>query len=71
MFRYLFLMIQQIITHKPTRLFMILGAFFAANAIIAEIVGVKIFFSTIKKKRLIFQCKFFYTYLSRTFTSVV
>lgn len=43
MFRYLFLMINQIITHKPTRLFMILGAFFAANAIIAEIVGVKIF----------------------------
>lgn len=36
-------MIDQIITHKPTRLFMILGAFFAANAIIAEIVGVKIF----------------------------
>lgn len=36
-------MINQIITHKPTRLFMILGAFFAANAIIAEIVGVKIF----------------------------
>lgn len=36
-------MIHQIIRHRPTRLFMILGAFFVANAIVAEIVGVKIF----------------------------
>jgi uncharacterized integral membrane protein (TIGR00697 family) len=36
-------MIQNIIGHKPTRLFIILGGFFIANAIIAEIIGVKIF----------------------------
>jgi len=28
---------------RPTRLFIVLAAFFAANAIIAEFVGVKIF----------------------------
>lgn len=36
-------MIQQIIKDKATRLFLILGGFFIANAIIAEIIGVKIF----------------------------
>ena len=36
-------MIQNIIRDKPTRLFIILGGFFVANAIIAEIIGVKIF----------------------------
>jgi uncharacterized integral membrane protein (TIGR00697 family) len=36
-------MIHNIIRDRPTRLFIILGAFFVANAIIAEIIGVKIF----------------------------
>lgn len=36
-------MIQNILKDKPTRLFLILGGFFIANAIIAEIIGVKIF----------------------------
>ncbi|HEY8397407.1 MAG TPA: queuosine precursor transporter [Flavihumibacter sp.] len=36
-------MIQAIIKDKATRLFIILGGFFIANAIIAEIIGVKIF----------------------------
>ncbi len=36
-------MIQAIIKNKPTRLFLILGGFFIANALIAEIIGVKIF----------------------------
>jgi uncharacterized integral membrane protein (TIGR00697 family) len=36
-------MIHSIINHKPTRLFIILGGFFIANALIAEIIGVKIF----------------------------
>ncbi len=36
-------MIQNIIRDKPTRLFIILGGFFIANAIIAEVIGVKIF----------------------------
>jgi len=36
-------MIHSIIKDKPTRLFIILGGFFIANALIAEIIGVKIF----------------------------
>lgn len=36
-------MIQNIIGDKSTRLFLILGGFFIANAIIAEVIGVKIF----------------------------
>src|SRR4026208_1098292 len=36
-------MIHTIIKHKPTRLFIILGGVFIANALIAEIIGVKIF----------------------------
>lgn len=36
-------MIHQIIKDKPTRLFLVLGGFFIANALIAEIIGVKIF----------------------------
>jgi uncharacterized integral membrane protein (TIGR00697 family) len=36
-------MIHNIIKDRPTRLFIILGGFFVANAIIAEIIGVKIF----------------------------
>jgi queuosine precursor transporter len=36
-------MIHNIIKDKPTRLFIILAGFFVANAIIAEIIGVKIF----------------------------
>ena len=36
-------MIHSIIKHKPTRLYIILGGFFIANALIAEITGVKIF----------------------------
>lgn len=36
-------MLKTIIRHKPTRLFIILGGFFIANALIAEIIGVKIF----------------------------
>ena len=36
-------MIHNIIKDKPTRLFIILGGFFIANAIIAEIIGVKVF----------------------------
>lgn len=36
-------MIHNIIRDKPTKLFIALGGFFIANAIIAEIIGVKIF----------------------------
>jgi queuosine precursor transporter len=36
-------MIHNIIRDRPTRLFIILGGFFVANAIIAEVIGVKIF----------------------------
>ena len=36
-------MIHNIIRDKPTRLFIILAGFFIANAIIAEVIGVKIF----------------------------
>lgn len=36
-------MIHNIISDRPTRLFIILGGFFVANAIIAEVIGVKIF----------------------------
>lgn len=36
-------MIHNIIKDRPTKLFLILGGFFIANAIIAEIIGVKIF----------------------------
>lgn len=36
-------MVQEIIRHKPTRLFLILGGFFIANALVAEFMGVKIF----------------------------
>lgn len=36
-------MIRTIINDKPTRLFILLGGFFIANAIIAEVIGVKLF----------------------------
>lgn len=36
-------MSKAIIQHKPTRLFLILGGFFIANALLAEVIGVKIF----------------------------
>lgn len=36
-------MVKAIIRNKPTRLFIILGGFFIANALIAEVIGVKIF----------------------------
>ena len=36
-------MIHTIINNKPTRLFLVLGGFFIANAIIAELMGVKLF----------------------------
>ena len=36
-------MIQNIIRNKPSRLFIVLGGFFIANALIAEFIGVKIF----------------------------
>jgi queuosine precursor transporter len=36
-------MIHNIIKDKPTRLYIVLGGFFIANAIIAEVVGVKVF----------------------------
>jgi queuosine precursor transporter len=36
-------MINNIISNKSTRLFIILGGFFIANALIAEIIGVKLF----------------------------
>ncbi|MFT4092308.1 MAG: queuosine precursor transporter [Niabella sp.] len=36
-------MIRTIISDKPTRLYILLGCFFIANAIIAEVIGVKIF----------------------------
>ena len=32
-----------VVTNKPTRLFIILGGFFVANALVAEFIGVKIF----------------------------
>ncbi|MCH5717212.1 VUT family protein [Niabella hibiscisoli] len=36
-------MIRTIINDKPTKLFILLGGFFIANAIIAEVIGVKLF----------------------------
>lgn len=36
-------MIRTIINDKPTKLYILLGGFFIANAIIAEVIGVKIF----------------------------
>jgi queuosine precursor transporter len=36
-------MIQNILKDKPTKLFLVLGGFFIANAMIAEFIGVKIF----------------------------
>jgi uncharacterized integral membrane protein (TIGR00697 family) len=36
-------MLKAIIHHKPTRLFLFLGGFFIANALIAEVMGVKLF----------------------------
>jgi queuosine precursor transporter len=36
-------MIKDILSSKPTRLFLVLGAFFVANALVAEFIGVKIF----------------------------
>lgn len=36
-------MVHTIISHKSTRLFLVLSGFFVANALIAEIIGVKIF----------------------------
>lgn len=36
-------MIRSIIADKPTKLYLLLGCFFVANAIIAEVIGVKIF----------------------------
>lgn len=36
-------MLKTIIRHKPTRLFIILGGFFITNALIAELMGVKLF----------------------------
>ncbi|MFY7840906.1 MAG: queuosine precursor transporter [Lacibacter sp.] len=36
-------MIKQILSDKPTRLFIVLAGFFIANAMIAEFIGVKIF----------------------------
>ena len=36
-------MVQSIMANKANRLFLILGGFFIANALIAEIIGVKIF----------------------------
>ena len=36
-------MIQTIIKNKPTRLFLVLAGFFIANALIAELMGVKLF----------------------------
>lgn len=36
-------MIRSIIKDKPTKVYILLGAFFIANAIIAEVVGVKLF----------------------------
>lgn len=36
-------MLNNILKSKPTRLFLVLGGFFIANALIAEIIGVKIF----------------------------
>lgn len=35
--------ILNVIQHKPTRLFILLGGFFVANALVAEFIGVKIF----------------------------
>jgi len=32
-----------VITHRPSRLFIILAGFFVANALVAELIGVKIF----------------------------
>lgn len=36
-------MIQNILSDKPARLFIILGGFFVANALLAEFIGIKIF----------------------------
>ena len=35
--------ISNVIRHRPSRLFIILGGFFVANALVAELIGVKIF----------------------------
>lgn len=42
-FLFLLIMIHNILKDKPTRLFIVLGGFFFANALIAEVIGVKIF----------------------------
>jgi hypothetical protein len=36
-------MVHSILKSKPTKLFVILGGFFITNALLAEIIGVKIF----------------------------
>ena len=36
-------MIKQLLSDKSTKLFLVLAGFFIANALIAEIIGVKIF----------------------------
>ena len=36
-------MVTQILASKPTRLFIVLGGFFIANALLAEFIGIKIF----------------------------
>lgn len=36
-------MVQNILNNRPTRLFIILGGFFVANALLAEFIGIKIF----------------------------
>ncbi|RYY55800.1 MAG: VUT family protein [Chitinophagaceae bacterium] len=36
-------MVKDLLRHKPTRLFLVLGGFFIANALIAELMGVKLF----------------------------
>ena len=36
-------MIHSILSDKATRLFLVLGGFFVANALLAEMIGVKLF----------------------------
>ncbi|MDX1666284.1 MAG: queuosine precursor transporter, partial [Saprospiraceae bacterium] len=36
-------MVLDVVSHRPSRLFIILGGFFIANALVAEFIGVKIF----------------------------
>ncbi len=36
-------MIHSILADRATRLFLVLGGFFAANALLAELIGVKLF----------------------------